>query len=61
MSELTNLSSQDKIDLIRDWADDYPSFDLSFIDSLEEQLDAQDLSDAQEDALNNIIVKWNIT
>lgn len=52
---------EDKIEKVLKWADKNPNFDTTFIESLAEQLsNGKDLTDAQENALNNIIKRFRI-
>lgn len=58
-----SLSIEEKLVLVSDWADSKApaSFDASFVWSLEEQYENRgELSSAQEDALDRIILKWRI-
>jgi hypothetical protein len=50
-----------KIELVLDWAEQHPEFDVEFVTSLEVQFeDRGDLSNKQVEALDNIIAKWEI-
>lgn len=54
-------TTAEKIDAILDWAEEHPEFDTDFVESLASQLeDKGELSENQEDALDNIIEKWHI-
>ena len=51
----------EKIEMVLEWAYKHPKFDTSFIESLEEALSKYDyLTDAQSEALDNIIKKFRI-
>lgn len=51
----------ERIDLIREWsAAVMPNFDESFLDSLEDWCCNRDMTEAQSDALDNIISKFKI-
>lgn len=53
--------NQEKIDAILDWAENNPSFNTNFVESLSEQLDGgKDLTEIQEAALNKIIKSFRI-
>lgn len=54
------MDAQWKIDLILDWAQDHPKFDTEFIDSVQEWINENDATDAQEQALDNIISCFRI-
>jgi hypothetical protein len=52
---------EDKIYLIKTWAEQHPEFDTEFVDSLLIQLEARgNLSDRQVAALDSILDKWEI-
>ena len=53
---------EERIETVLNWADEHhPDFDTEFVESLKKQLeDRGSLSDKQEEALLNIIEKWNI-
>lgn len=56
------MQDEDKISLIRKYAEDHPSFDTTFVDSLEEFLDKFDeLTEAQSGALDNIIYRFRMS
>lgn len=56
-----DMTDSEKVDLVLDWSDDHPEFDLTFTSSVREQLDAgKQLSVGQIDSLDNIIAKWHI-
>ncbi len=56
------MTAEEKIKMILEWADEEtPEFDTGFVESLQDQLEKKDfLTDAQEEALGNIIDKWGI-
>lgn len=54
------ITPQDKIDAIRKWSKNYPDFDSTFIDSVEEWMWCYDITYHQEKALDNIIEKFHI-
>ena len=56
------MTAEEKIKMILEWADEEkPEFDTGFVESLQDQLEKKDfLTDAQEEALDNIIDKWGI-
>ncbi|MCF0254352.1 MAG: hypothetical protein HUK26_08480 [Duodenibacillus sp.] len=55
------MDCAEKIDLILSWADDVPAFDTGYVESLKDFLDDRGwLTDAQEEALDNIIDRWHI-
>ena len=51
----------DKINMILDWAEDHPTFDTEFVENIQSQFeDSGSISDAQDQALDNIIERWKI-
>lgn len=55
------VKQDDRIDLILSWADEHPDFDTAFVDSMAEKLETYgELTEAQSDALDNIIERWRI-
>ncbi len=54
-------SALDKIERILEWAEAHPSFDTSFVEDLKRQYEENgELTDMQEDAINNILRKFRI-
>lgn len=54
-------SLDEVIDAVLDWADENPSFDTAFVESLQKQYELKGgLTDPQEQALWNIIEQWRI-
>lgn len=52
---------EEKIEAILEWADKHPSFDTSFVESLQEQYEeTESLSYKQIESLNNIIERFGI-
>ncbi len=52
---------EEKIDLILRWSIDNPDFNTLFIEDLKEKYDEYgDLTEFQENAIDNIIIKWRI-
>lgn len=49
------MDDQEKIDLILDYAETHPTFDIAFVESLQQQLSYKSLSLSQSDALERII------
>jgi len=50
-----------KIEMILEWAEEHPEFDTSFVESLKSWYDrGVELSERQEEALDNIIEKFDI-
>ncbi len=59
--ETSGMDVEEKIEAILLWAEDNPDFDASYVESLDIWLDDHDgLTEAQEQGLDNIIVKWRI-
>jgi hypothetical protein len=55
------MTDLEKIELIREYAEDHPSFDLGFVESVADALDYYgELTESQADALDNIIFKFRM-
>ena len=55
------LVAQEKIDLIKSWAEEHPDFDTTFVDSIQEKLHKNHyLTPGQFTALDNIIERWRM-
>jgi hypothetical protein len=55
------MSDEELINIALDYADENPEFNPCFVKSLEEALDEYDeLTEAQRDGLENIIIKWEM-
>jgi len=53
---------EDKIDGILDWADDKSDFDEDFVLSVQERFEKRgSITEGQDEALDNIIVKFGIS
>jgi hypothetical protein len=53
---------RDRLESIRNWAEDSSSFDTTFIDSLIEQVDekCRPLTESQRGSIDNILDRFNI-
>ncbi len=57
----TDENAESKILKVMEWAENNPSFDVSFVDSLLSRIrSGKELTEMQESALNNIITKFKI-
>lgn len=55
------MNSEEKIELILNWAKAHPRFDVSYVWSVKDGLEKWGkLTPAQDQALSNIIRKWKI-
>lgn len=59
--EYYNMLYKEDLNKVMKWADNNPSFDPTFVISLQKRLvSGKDLTQAQEEALENIIKKFKI-
>jgi len=55
------MDTIDRIDGVLDWAEEHPTFDTDFVESLKEQYNEKgELTMNQEQALDNIIERFDI-
>lgn len=54
------MDNEEKCNMVLEWAENMPDFDTEFVESLLEQLGERELTEAQEDGLNNIIERFRI-
>lgn len=55
------MVTEEKIDMILEWADEHPEFDAEFVEDLQDKFETYGrLTENQEAALDNIIEKWGI-
>ena len=56
-----NEDLDEVIEAVLAWADEHPTFDTAFVESLQKQYENKgELTDRQEQALWNIIEQWEI-